>query len=574
MEYNIKRRFPIMKKMLALLLTATMLLSMCAFSTAMAEEKSLMTIDIYDEAANYHGIQTGWFGKVIKDRFNLELNIIAPQVAGSSIYATRAAEGNLGDLIIMDKNTFKECVGAGLIKDIGDKLPELENLKPYKLQIDTFNTNLGAAEGVYYGIPDQMTDTSPVSLTAEMVYSSPQVRWDLYKAAGSPKVENLDGLLDLLAKIHEIHPTNDAGDPAYPISLWPDWDNNDNMSGPANVVQLTTWYGDKVKGSAILKPDNTFTKITDKTAGYYTITKFINKAYQMGLVDPESFEQDWNSVCSKISAGQIDLIWYNWEIGFWNSQERMNNGTAFQVIPLEDGLFYADADSYYGSTRAWGVGSKVEGEKYDRVMELIDWLASPEGLAFQHCGIEGFTYEVNEKGKYNQINDNALMDNLPVPEEFGGGGYQDGNNAINQWLCASICTNPATGETYDVKFWETYIEKNMTDMKREWMAHFDAENSVDWMKKNGKLLASPNVSVALEVDTNDITLIRNDINKVLCKYTWQMFAAETDEDFEALWDKMDKEMEGLDYNTLYEFDCAKWQVEVDAKVAAAAAFAE
>ena len=563
-----------MKKMLALLLTATMLLSMCAFSTAMAEEKPLMTIDIYDEAANYHGIQTGWFGKVIKDRFNLELNIIAPQVAGSSIYATRAAEGNLGDLIIMDKNTFKECVGAGLIKDIGDKLPELENLKPYKLQIDTFNTNLGAAEGVYYGIPDQMTDTSPVSLTAEMVYSSPQVRWDLYKAAGSPKVENLDGLLDLLAKIHEIHPTNDAGDPAYPISLWPDWDNNDNMSGPANVVQLTTWYGDKVKGSAILKPDNTFTKITDKTAGYYMITKFINKAYQMGLVDPESFEQDWNSVCSKISAGQIDLIWYNWEIGFWNSQERMNNGTAFQVIPLEDGLFYGDADSYYGSTRAWGVGSKVEGEKYDRVMELIDWLASPEGLAFQHCGIEGFTYEVNEKGKYNQINDNALMDNLPVPEEFGGGGYQDGNNAINQWLCASICTNPATGETYDVKFWETYIEKNMTDMKRESMAHFDAENSVDWMKKNGKLLASPNVSVALEVDTNDITLIRNDINKVLCKYTWQMFAAETDEDFEALWDKMDKEMEGLDYNTLYEFDCAKWQVEVDAKVAAAAAFAE
>ena len=46
-----------MKKMLALLLTATMLLSMCAFSTAMAEEKPLMTIDIYDEAANYHGIQ-------------------------------------------------------------------------------------------------------------------------------------------------------------------------------------------------------------------------------------------------------------------------------------------------------------------------------------------------------------------------------------------------------------------------------------------------------------------------------------------------------------------------------------
>ncbi|MDD6052001.1 MAG: sugar ABC transporter substrate-binding protein [Clostridiales bacterium] len=560
-----------MKKMLALLLTAAMLLSMCTIG-AMAEERELLVIDFYDEAANYHGIQTGWFAKVIKDRFNVELNIIAPQVAGEAVYATRAAEGNLGDVLIMDKNRFAECVEAGLVKDISDKLPGCENIMQYKLQIDTFNQNLGKAEGVYYGIPDQMTDTSPVTLTAEMVYSQPQIRWDLYKAAGAPKVADLDGLLDLLAKIHEIHPTNEAGDPAYPFTLWPDWDNNDNMSGPANVVQLTTWLGDKVKGAAILKPDNTFTKLTDETAGYYKITKFINKAYQMGLVDPESFEQDWNSVCSKISNGQVDLIWYNWEIGFWNSQERMDNGTAFQVIPLEDGLFYADADSYYGSTRAWGVGSKVEGAKYDRIMELLDWLASPEGLVFQHIGIEGFNYEVNADGTYSQLNDNALMDNLPTPAEYGGGGYQDGNNQINQWLCASICTNPATGETYDVKFWASYIEKTMTDMKREWMAHFDAKHAVDWMEKNGKLLASPNVSVSLAVDTNDITLIRNDINKVLCKYTWQMFAAETDDQFDALWAKMVKEMEGLDYNSLYEFDCAKWQVEVDAKVAAAEAF--
>ena len=92
-----------MKRFLALLLTLSMVLSM-GLSTAMAEEKELLTIDIYDDAANYHGVQTGWFAKVVKDRFNLELNIIAPQVAGSAVYATRAEDGHLGDIIIQRYN--------------------------------------------------------------------------------------------------------------------------------------------------------------------------------------------------------------------------------------------------------------------------------------------------------------------------------------------------------------------------------------------------------------------------------------------------------------------------------------
>ena len=52
-----------------------------------------LTIEIYDKAANYQGIQAGWFGKVLKDKFNIQLNIIAPQVSGdaNSLYQTRSA---------------------------------------------------------------------------------------------------------------------------------------------------------------------------------------------------------------------------------------------------------------------------------------------------------------------------------------------------------------------------------------------------------------------------------------------------------------------------------------------------
>ena len=35
-----------------------------------------ITVDVFDALANYQGIQSGWFAKIVKDKFNMELNII------------------------------------------------------------------------------------------------------------------------------------------------------------------------------------------------------------------------------------------------------------------------------------------------------------------------------------------------------------------------------------------------------------------------------------------------------------------------------------------------------------------
>ncbi|MBR6220533.1 MAG: sugar ABC transporter substrate-binding protein, partial [Clostridia bacterium] len=334
-------------------------------------------------------------------------------------------------------------------------------------------------------------------------------------------------------------------------------------------VQLTTWYGEKLKQSAILKPDNTFTKVYDRDAAYYKITKFLNKAYQMGLVDPESGEQPWDDVANKLSTGRADLMWYSWQVGFWNSVDRLNAGTGFIFIPVGDMLYYADADRYYGSDRMFGIGAQVEGEKYDRIMAFLDWYASPEGATFQHCGIEGLNYTVGEDGKFVPYKDNALMDNLPVPEEYGEGGYSDGNNAINQWIVSSICVNPITGERFAQKFWQSYKDMTMTEMKKEWQETFGAEDSVDYMKKNNQLLASPSVDFTAKEYGPDLEALRVDVNKQLCTYTWNLIFCETDDDFEAMWDEMIEQLNGFGYEQLYAFDCANYQPEVDAKIAAA-----
>jgi multiple sugar transport system substrate-binding protein/putative aldouronate transport system substrate-binding protein len=535
---------------------------------AISHDKEL-TIDNYNVAANYHGIQSGWFGKVLKDKFNIRLNILAPQVAGDALYQTRVSSGNLGDIVLLEGPIFADCVQNKLIKDISDEISNWPHLMEYKNQIDVYNKGIpGNDAGKIYGIPCQMTNTSPTAYSQDVIYSSPQLRWDLYQQIGMPEIADLNGLLDALEAMQRVHPKNDDGEPAYAMTLWPDWDGGDNMMGIANVVQLTTWYGEKIKGSVVLKPDGTFYKLTDKDGTYRKMLRFLYDAQQRGLVDPDSMDQDWNAVHPKISSGRVHLLWYSWQQGFWNTQERLTQGNAFIFIPVKDQYYYADSDTYYGSGRVFGVGSNVDGEKYLRIMEFLDWYASPEGLEYQHNGIEGFTYTRGADGKMTRMNDNALMDNLPVPEEFGGGGYNDGNNAINQWIVDAISINPNTGEPYASTYWASYKAATQTEMKRQWTEKFGANEPAEWMKKNNKLLVSPNVSVSLPTDPNDIAVVRNSCEEILEEYSWKMIFCGSDEKFDDLWDEMVQKMDGNGFDQVVQFDREKWQIELDAKNAA------
>lgn len=528
-----------------------------------------ITIDNYNVAANYHGEQSGWFGKLLKDKFNIKLNVLAPQVAGDALYQTRISSGNLGDIVILEGPIFADCVQNGLIKDITGEIKNWPNLMEYMDQIDTYNKSIpGNDAGKIFGIPCQMTNTSPTAYSQDVIYSSPQLRWDLYQAIGAPEIKDLDGLLDALAEIQRVHPTNDDGEPAYAMTLWPDWDGGDNMMGIANVVQLTTWYGEKIKESVVLRPDGTFYKLTDKNGTYRKMLKFLFDAQQRGLVDPDSMDQDWNAVHPKISSGRVHLLWYSWQGGFWNTAERLADGTAFIFIPVMDQNYYADSDTYYGSGRVFGVGSGVDDEKFLRIMEFLDWYASPDGLEYQHIGIEGFNYERGADGKLIIKNENALMDNLPVPAEWGGGGYNDGNNAINQWIVDAISINPKTGEPYSRSYWSSYKAATQTEMKRQWAEKFGAEEPAEWMKKNNRLIVSPNVSVTLPTDPNDIAIIRNSCEEILEEYSWKMIFCKSEAEFDALWDEMVAKMDGNDFDQVVQWDLQKWQIELDAKKAA------
>lgn len=90
----------------------------CADVIAVLSPKNGAPIKLtaYSQLANYSGVQTGWGATLLKDLFNVELNIVPDQ---DGTYETRMNSGNLGDLVIWGSNgaDYQKAVAADMLFD-------------------------------------------------------------------------------------------------------------------------------------------------------------------------------------------------------------------------------------------------------------------------------------------------------------------------------------------------------------------------------------------------------------------------------------------------------------------------
>ena len=538
--------------------------------TAKPAELEPMVLEVYSQPANFQGEQVGWTAKILKDKFNITLNIIAPQVAGGDIFAARSASGFLGDLVVLDNADIQACIKSGLIYDVTEGMKKLTSFEEFKTQLDAYNSSLeGVGEGKYYAWPTEMTNTSPTTFSPTIPGVAPTIPWDYFAEIGAPDMATLSDLVKALRAIQDKHPTNANGDPSYGITLWPDWDG----TSIENANQLTKWLGQEVNGSVLLGTDGSMVPLTDDAGAYHRILQFFFEANQAGVVDPDSGTQNWDSVNNKFNSKRAFLIWNDWQQGFWNTTDRGNGRENYMMAPVGEMNIYQPSDSFFGSGRAFAVGTN-DPAKQERVMMLLDWMSSPEGLESIHGGIKGFTYEDAADGNgyvRTKVGETALMDNSPVPEEFGGGLYADGMLQINQWMVAGIATNPINNTTYSARNWPAEVEKAKTTTTKEWSERFAAEDPVDYLIKNNKMTVVPFVNVSLASDSTDIALIRSNCGQLVKDASWKMVFAKDQAEFDSIWNNLKSDLEGFGWSDLVEFDKNKLQVLVDERAKALAA---
>lgn len=538
--------------------------------------EKFITVDVFDSQANYQGIQSGWFAKIVKDKFNMELNIIAPNVAGGgdTLFQTRSAAGDLGDLILTGAGNgrLQNLVTAGLVMDMTDLLKDAKNVHNYDGAIEKTN-DLVKEDGIY-AIPSEVSSSSPTSPSEGLepnfgVY----LRWDAYKAAGYPEMKTMEDLLPVLKKMQEAVPTSDSGKQTYGFSLFKDWDGN----LMTNAKVLPAMYGYDEIGFVLAKADGSdYKSFIEDDSPYIRSLKFLFEANQMGLVDPESTTQNYDQVFAKYQDGQILYSQYAWlGQGAYNTTANKEAGKGYMPAEIKDQTIFSYGCQTNGNANnCIMIGTKAEDPQ--RLADFIDWLYSPEGImasaaqTASTCGPEGLTWEMKDgEPVLTDFGKQALYgEEVTVPAEWGEGTWKDGVSALNYKAVNQLDTNPETGFAYDHTTWDSVIESEKSAVVTDWREQMGADTTMDFLEKNKEILVAPGSGYVVPEEDSQITTLRGQIKAVIVENSWKMVFAKDEAEFNSYLKTMQDTANGLGFDQVLEYDmqCAKDQNDARVQV--------
>ncbi|MDY2936957.1 MAG: ABC transporter substrate-binding protein [Fusicatenibacter sp.] len=552
------------QKIAACLMASVLMMSGCSLpgkETDTCPYEEFLVVDVFDSLSNYQGIQSGWFAKIVKDKFNMELNIIAPNVSGGgdTLFEVGSAAGNLGDLIICsgENGRLQELVSRGLLADLNSYLEDKQIMR-FETAIRLMNDPV--EEGSIYAIPSElsMNDPSTPKETVESTYS-PCIRWDLYQALGYPQVETLEDLLPLLLEMQELEPIAENGEKTYGFSFFRDWDKN--MMAAAK--QFCSLYGYEECGFVLVKGDGSdFQNIVDPDSLYVRSLHLLFEANQMGLVDPESGTQSYGSLYEKYEAGQILFSPWPWLSKIqYNTDERKSEGKGYMMIDIADMEIYSYGCSPEGNyNTVIAVGSKAKDP--ERMADFIDWLYSPEGIQlsgadslYGTAGPEGLCWEYGENGPYLTEFGEQALSGIPteMPESYGGCLWSDGICRLNYTpVCKSDPDN--NGYPYQYQLWDSLIESDSSPLEEDWRRVMNADTSMEYLIENDKLLVSPGCGYTAEEETTEETTIRTQCQNAIQSYSWNMVFASDETAFSSLLSELQEELNSLGYEKLLALD--------------------
>lgn len=537
--------------------------------------EEFIVVDVFDSQANFQGIQSGWFAKVVKDKYNMELNIIAPNVAGGgdTLFEMRSAAGNLGDLIITgsDNGKLEQLVTAGLILDMS---PYLKDKRIMRFERAIRELNDPVSESGIYAIPSELSGSSPLdpSESTEPTFG-PYLRWDLYAELGYPKLETLEDLLPVLKEMQKLNPYGDTGNPTYAFSFFKDWDGN-LMN---NAKQPACFYGYDENGFVLANAEGTdFQSIIDTNSLYMRSLKFYFEANRMGLVDPDSMTQNYDSVFQKYQNGDILFCFWPWlSQSAYNTLSNKEEGKGFMLAPIEDMRIYSYGCRSMGNSQMTiSIGSNAKDP--ERLADFIDWLYSPEGIQMNSAqmsggsaGPEGLTWEMTENGPaLTEFGVQALLNgDISVPEEWGGGLWSDGISTLN-YKPVVLSDKDENGYPYAYQLWESVLEMNRTKLDKSWQDYMKEDSTMAYLKKHDMLVVAPGCSYQTPVEDSEISTLRSQCKNIIVEYSWKMIFAQDEETFYALQKDMQERVKSLGYDRVLEQDMknAKEKAEVQQKI--------
>ncbi|MBO5282726.1 MAG: hypothetical protein J6B43_06330 [Lachnospiraceae bacterium] len=548
-----------MKKVISSLLVAAMAVGMLAgcgssgnagsngSGGSNASSGEPITLTVFSELANYAGEMQGWFAKLMLDKFNVKINLVA---SADGVYETRMEDGNLGDIVVWgsDGKNYLQAVEAGLLLDweedgiLDEYGPYIRENMSYALEKNKEVSAIKDEEGnvisggdTIYGFGHNVASSAE---SHEAFFYTWDIRWDLYEQLGHPEVKNLDDMVTLFEQMKEICPTDDSGNPTYAMSLWPDWDGNYVMYVKA---MATAYFGYDEMGFGHYNSTNgEWYYAMDEGSPYLQMLEFFNTLYRKGLLDPDSMTQKYDQMLEKVQNGGVFFSIFNYAgSAAYNTEEHIAENKIMRSLVPDEASPIAYGMSVYGGNRIWSIGSKTQ---YPELcMEIINWLCTPEGRLTTEYGPRGLCWDYDENNKtyftdfgYTCVTDRTTM----MPEEWGGATFNDGAFQINNTTWSLNDVNPETGEKYDKEFWASYQSaEGLNDADRDWREFTGCTLVEDYMEQTDYTVDIA-TTYAESKRSAELEVIWNQVKTCIVEYSWKAIYASTEEEFDSLVQEM------------------------------------
>lgn len=406
--------------------------------------------------------------KYVEEKLGTTVEIVTYDIEK---YNVLAAGGDLPDIIstIGEGTPIADIVESGQLLPLNDLLDSygqniMRNI-PYA--VERVNSSFDAI----YLLPTGVEGESNVPVL-NSYFATLFGRYDVYKAIGSPEMDGLDDLLQVAKQMQDYERQRTGRDDIYAFS-------NYYGNGDAGTAIPNFHMGWNVSINGLELNLETFemrSQYMNPDSAYWYLFEFYNKAYRMGIMDPDSLIMENSEYADKITNGST-LFSADWTYNV-NADAAVPGYEEYACLAMLPGSLDFISFLYsrlsplgyvYSSARAINVNCEYP----ERAMQLLDWLDSDEGSRALRSGLEGESWEyVDGVPQYTdavyEAIDNGTIDDYWMQHRlmgYGGNGMNSGPLAIKT----------EDGYPSDLTRSEDYIAYSAPDVMKAYAADFGCE---------------------------------------------------------------------------------------------------
>lgn len=423
-------------------------------------EEDLTELTAYTEYGSYDGMQEGWFGELLKQKFHVKLKI-NPMMEGTDMSGNDIIVFNDVDIDLRDDSivTYQSAKNQGKLLPLSD---------------GEYGRTLTISNAYH-----------------DDIFQTWDLRYDLYLKCGRPQIKDLDSLRKVLKDMQGMCKGKEK---VYGVSAWSSWDET-------NLVYATLlcsgYYGLAANDFVLYDNEGNVYDILAWDGAYVKALHFLNQLYRDGLLDPDSRTNTYEDVAAKAEEGQLlwSLVDYLGSV-YYNTESHLKAGKAMYPVVPDDAVLAA----YQTVMNKRVIAVNADTAHGDLCRRLVEYLSSPIGMMEGTYGPEGLFWYYDKEGKShlteagrNWYDSEEKYEVVIETDEkkyamYDGMKFWDGFLMLGFEPFMRCDINPDTGEKYEAKYWESYVPAQETDneMWETWKADHHATQIQTYFEKRGK----------------------------------------------------------------------------------------